>query len=179
MNYSAIAVRYSKALFSLATDKGKLKEVQKDVVLIKSVCETEADFKNFLDFPVIKVSKKISVFSEIFGDKIDPLTMEFLKLIVNNKREPYLLSICFAFLHLYKEEQGIKTLHFTSAEKIDENVKAKIINIVKNHYKAEIELEEKTNKDLIGGFILRVNDEQFDASVATHLKRIEKELINN
>ncbi len=177
MNYSAIAVRYSKALFSLAMDKGKVNEVREDILLIKSVCETEPEFINLLDFPVVKASKKIRVFKEIFGSKINPLTLEFLTLIANNKRESFLLQMCYSFLYFYKDAQGIKTVNFTSADAINQNLKTEIVNLVRKYYKAEIELEESINEELIGGFVLRVDDEQFDASVASHLKNIEKELI--
>lgn len=179
MNYSAIAVRYSKALFTLAEEKGKLTEVQQDIELIKSVCETNNEFKNLLDFPIVQASKKISIFTEIFGKRVNPLTLEFLKLTANNKRESYLLPICYSFINLYKEKQGIKTVNFISVEGINENIKKEVIKLVKNSYKADIELVEHTNEQLIGGFVLRVDDEQFDASVANHLRNIEKELINN
>jgi len=178
MNYSAIAVRYSKALLSLAEEKGILNEVQKDISLIQSVCKTEIEFIRLLEFPVIPASKKISIFVEIFENKINALTLKFLKLIANNRRESQLYPMTFAFLNLYKEKQGIRTVTFTSVEKIDDPVRKAIKDLVKKYYNAEIELIEETNKDIIGGFVLRVDDEQFDASVVNQLEKIKREFIN-
>ncbi len=178
MNYSAIAVRYSKALLSLAEEKGVLEQVQKDISLIQSVCETEDEFKRLLEIPVIPASKKIEIFTEIFKDKVDDLTLEFLKLIANKRREAFLYHMTHAFLSLYKAKQGIKTVTFTSTEEINDSVKEAISTLVKEHYNADIELIEQTNKDLIGGFVLRVDDEQFDASVTNQLEKIRREFIN-
>jgi F-type H+-transporting ATPase subunit delta len=178
MNYSAIAVRYSKALLSLAEEKGILDPVQEDISLVQSVCETEDEFKRLLEIPVIPASKKIEIFTEIFEDKINVLTLEFLKMIATNRRENFLYHMTHAFLNLYKAKQGIKTVTFTSVEVINDTERKVISDLVKNHYKADIELIEQTNKDLIGGFVLRVDDEQFDASVANQLEKIRREFIN-
>ncbi len=179
MNYSAIAIRYSKALFTLANEKNKLDAVYNDILIIKSVCETEKGFTNLLHFPVIKSSKKISIFNEIFANKIDALTLNFLKLIANNKREMYLLPMCQSFVELYKEQRSIKTVNFTSVSTVGDDIKNKIINLVKEHYKSDVELVEHTDDSLIGGFVLRIDDQQYDASVANRLKNIEHEFINN
>lgn len=178
MNYSAIAIRYSKALFTLAEEKHKLDKVYKDITLIKSVCETEKSFQNLLHFPIIKSSKKISIFNELFSNKIDSLTLDFLKLISNNKREMHLLSMCYSFINLYKDAKFIQTVHFTSVNKIDRSTKNKIIGMLKKQHKGYIELIEHTDDNLIGGFILRIDDRQYDASVANSLKNIEREFIN-
>jgi len=178
MNYSAIAVRYSKALLSLAEEKNILNEVQKDMSLIQSVCDTEHEFIKLLEFPVIPASKKIAVFVELFDKKINAVTLEFLKLVANKRRESYLPSMAYVFLKMYKEKQGIKTVTFTSVSKIDDAERASISEIVKKYYNADIELVEQTNEKLIGGFILRVDDEQFDASVANQLEKIKREFIN-
>lgn len=178
MNYSAIAVRYSKALLSLAEEKDILNDVQKDMSLIQSVCNTEQEFVRLLEFPVIPASKKISVFVELFEKRINPITLEFLKLIANKRRESYLPSMAYIFLNMYKEKQGIKTVTFTSVTKIDDAVRASISEIVKKYYDADIELIEQTDQQLIGGFVLRIDDEQFDASVTNQLEKIKREFIN-
>ncbi len=179
MNYSAIATRYSKALFTLSKQKGELENVYNDILLIKSVCETEQSFRSLLDFPVLKAAKKISIFNDIFADKVNGITLNFLKLTANNKRESHLLLMCYAFVDFYKKEKGIKIVNFTSVEKISDDIRTEIIAIVKKHYKSEIELVENTTDDIIGGFVLRVEDEQYDASVSSKLKNIERELIDS
>ena len=178
MNYSAIATRYSKALFTLAKEKDILSSIQKDMALIISICDEEIYFVQFLENPVLPYSKKIDIFNKIFKDKTDVVTLNFLKLIAKNRREQFLRHMAVNFLNLYKEFQGIKTIHFSSVEKISEMVKKEIKELVKSSFKAETEFVEKINEDLIGGFVFRIDDEQYDASVTNQLERIKREIIN-
>jgi F-type H+-transporting ATPase subunit delta len=46
-------------------------------------------------------------------------------------------------------------------------------------HKKEVELEEKVDKDLIGGFILNVGDRQIDASVKSKLKALKLKFSEN
>jgi len=179
MNYSAIAIRYSKALFALAKEKNILSDIKKDMALIVSVCDNEQYFNQFLENPVLAYSKKIEIFNIIFKDKTNAVTLNFLQLIAKNRREQFLKYMAIDFLNLYKEFQGIKTINFTSVEKISDAVKKEIKEIIKNSYKADTELVEKTNADLIGGFIFRIDDEQYDASVANQLEKIKREIVKN
>ncbi len=178
MNYSAIASRYSKALFALAKEKSILSNIQKDMALIISICDEELYFNQFLENPILPYSKKIDIFNEIFKEKADELTLNFLQLITKNRREQFLKSMAIGFIDLYKEFKGIKTIHFSSVEKINDIVKKEIKELVKTSFKAETELVEKINKDLIGGFVFRIDDEQYDASVANQLEKIKREIIN-
>jgi F-type H+-transporting ATPase subunit delta len=175
MNYSAIAVRYSKALFTLAQEKNLLDEIQKDISLIYSVCQDEPDFVRLLEFPVIQSSKKIEILRILFEDKIKPETFKFLQLVAQKRRESYLPAMAYAFMHRYKEKKGIKTVTFTSLGKIDEPTRQIVRDIVKKYYNADIELIELKDEKLIGGFILRIEDEQFNASVANQLEKIKRE----
>ena len=179
MNYSAIAVRYSKALFTLAIEKDVLEKVYDDMKMIYEVCETENSFMQFLENPIIAFSKKISIFENIFKSKINDLSLQFFSLITKNKRDQYLKAMAFEFIGLYKAKYGIKTVTLTSVSTIDKELKKKIKNIVQNQFKSEIELEENTDNELIGGFVLRIDDEQYDASVVSQLKNIKREFINN
>jgi len=179
MNYSAIAVRYSKALFTLAIEKDVLEKVYDDMKMIYEVCETENSFMQFLENPILAFSKKISIFENIFKTKVNYLSLQFLNLITTNKREQYLKTMAFEFISLYKAKHEIKTVTLTSVGTIDENLKNKIKDIVKNQFKAEIELVENTDNDLIGGFVLRIDDEQYDASVVSQLENIKRKFINN
>jgi F-type H+-transporting ATPase subunit delta len=175
MNYSAISVRYSKALFALALEKNLLEAIYTDILLIHAVCKDEPGFIRLLEFPVIPSSKKIEVFRLLFEEKIRPETFQFLKLVANNRRESYLPAMTYAFLNKYKNKQGIKTVTFTSVEKIDDTVRRLISEFVKKQYNAGIELVEQLDDKLIGGFVLRVDDEQYDASVANQLEKIKRE----
>lgn len=178
MNQSKITVRYARALFLLAKEKNMLDIVKEDMKLIFNVFQTINDFALLLESPIITISKKQNIIREIFKAKIHEISLSFLDLITKNKREIYIKDIARNFLNLVKKHKGIKTTVFTSAVSIDQSLRKHIIEQVKKSFNTEVELIENTDEKLIGGFILRVDDQQFDASISTKLKKIKHDLIN-
>jgi len=99
---------------------------------------------------------------------------------LQKNRESYLPEICSAFIKTYKEQKGIKTVHLTTASPATAEVKQSILDQVKKSggY-TQVELQEKVDPALIGGFVLQVDDKLIDASVAYDLKAIAKQFENN
>ncbi|MFN8258318.1 MAG: ATP synthase F1 subunit delta [Bacteroidales bacterium] len=174
MDYSAIAVRYSKALFTLAKEKAKLDKINQDFSLIYDVYKTEPEFVRMIQFPVIQASKKAEIIYILFSGKIDQLTLDFLNLLFSKKREAHLQAIILYFQKLFKEEKGIKSVKFTTVSALSESVRFSIREILKTKYGNQIEIVEQTDPALIGGFVLRIEDEQYDASVVKHLENIKR-----
>jgi len=177
MNYSAIAVRYSKALYALANERKLLDSVHEDMKMLYSVCRNEPEFIRLLEYPVIPSSKKIEIFRILFKDKVKPETFRFLEMVAANRRESYLPAIIHAFIDRYKTGKGIKTVTITTVDPIDDSVRKIIGDEIKRHYNSGVEFIEQQDEKLIGGFILRIEDEQYDASVASQLEKIKREFI--
>jgi F-type H+-transporting ATPase subunit delta len=178
MNESKISVRYAKALFQLGKEKQNLETLKADMALVAQVCETVGDFWLMVESPVVKTSQKRELVQQIFSRKVDQLILNFLDLVVQNKREIYLKDIARNFLSFCRKDLGIKSAVLTSAVPVEEAGKEKMIQFLREAFQADIELEEKVDKKLIGGFVLRVEDQQLDASVAQQLNRIRRELLN-
>lgn len=178
MDQSKINVRYAKAFFALAKDKGLTQELRKDAGLISSVCESSSDFKLLLESPVIKTSQKSEAIRRIFESSIHALSINFLLLIVENKRENYLPGIFRYLEDLYRHEEGIKSAVLTSAQPLNELLVNQIRQILEKEFKSKVELSQKVDEKLIGGFVLRVEDKQFDASLSTQLKKIREQLLH-
>ena len=177
MGQSAITVRYAKAFFSLAKEKNIQETLKSDIELIFSVCESSSDFILLLESPIVKTMKKVELFKLIFSDKIHNYTHNFLKLIAENKREAYIPGICMNFLSLTRKDQNIQTAILTTATEIEVNTVEKIKKTIEKNTGTQIELSTKINPNIIGGLILRLEDKQYDASVATQLKKIKKTLL--
>ena len=177
MDQSKINVRYAKAFFTLAKEKGLMVELRKDAGLIANVCSTSKDFNQLLESPVIKVSHKVKAIKTIFQGKVNELSVNFLVLITENKREKFIPGIFRNLEELYRQEEGIKTAVFTSAQTVDPSILAQIKQILEKEYQAKVEMSEKVDEDLIGGFILRIDDKQYDASISTQLNKIKEKLL--
>lgn len=176
MDTNKIGIRYAKALFLFAHEKGILDEVKKDIELIYASLKEIKEINKFLESPVVQVSKKKATVKKIFDTKITSNTINFLELIIENNREKHIESICRDFIAFYKEQKHIKTVLITSAIPLHKDTKNKITDILKKQLKSEIELSERVNERIVGGFVLHIDDIQFDASISTKLNKIKHEL---
>ena len=88
-------------------------------------------------------------------------------------------EIAKAFLSQYKLHKNILTAVFTSASGIDQTIKNKVLELVKQTTQGEVELVEKIDKNLIGGFVLTIGDKQVDASVSRQLNDLRKTFTGN
>jgi F-type H+-transporting ATPase subunit delta len=177
MSISAIRVRYAKAFFSLAKEKNMLDTLKTDIQKVFDVCTQSSDFINLLESPVIKTSKKAELITEIFKSEINTLTLNFLLLITNNKRESYIPGICRNFLDLSRIDQNIKSALIVTASEINTKTFDKIKNLLEKELNATVELTCNVEPEIIGGLILRVDDRQYDSSVATQLRKINQQLL--
>ncbi len=177
MDQSAITVRYAKAFFATAKEKNLVDTLKADIELVLDVCSNSADFILLLESPIVKTSKKAELITSIFKGKIHELTLNFLMLIGANKREEHIPGICRNFLTLTRKDQNIKSAVITTATEINKATIAKIELLMAKELDAKIELSSKLDPNIIGGLVLRIDDKQYDASVATQLKKIKQELL--
>ena len=175
-----LATRYAKSLLDLSIEKGQLEEVYADMLWLQSVSKSNRDFVNVLRSPVINGDKKIKILTAVAGDKFSKLTTAFNTLLVNKSRESNLPEIASAFISQYKDYKKIHTIKLITATPVSDAVRNAIVAQVKKTGGYEnIELEEKVDKNIIGGFVLQVGDKLVDASIAYDLKAIARQFENN
>lgn len=177
MNVSQISVRYAKAFFNLAKSKNSIDTIYKDVELILNVLENSKPLQIAFESPVIRTSKKLSVFSEIYKKHISELSYNFLKTIFENKREAYLKLILLNIISYCKSEKGIKKALLTTAVPISEKIKQELTKKINEGYQCDAELSEMIDEDIIGGFVLQIDDVQYNASLKLQLNNIKNKLV--
>jgi F-type H+-transporting ATPase subunit delta len=175
-----LASRYAKSLLDLSIEKGQLEQVFADMQWLQAVCRSNRDFVNLLRSPVINIDTKKRIISAVTTGKLSSLTMAFNALLITKGRESNLPEIVTSFISQYKDYKKIYTVKLTTAVPASEEVKDAVINQVKKTSGIEnIELEEKIDKNILGGFVLQVGDKLVDASIAFDLKEIAKQFENN
>lgn len=180
MSLSKLSARYARSLIRLAMERKKLKEVHKDMTLLNEICTTNRDFVLMLKSPIIKPDKKFKIIEMIFSDKVGEITMGFFAVTVRKRREQYLSHIAHAFVQQYNVLQGIKELSLTTAVAIDEDLKDRIKQMVKDVTQVkEIELETVVDKNILAGFILKFEDKLYDASAASKFDALAEEFNKN
>ena len=173
-----VASRYAKSLLDLSVEKGQLEAVYADMLYVKNVCEASKELITFSNSPIIKADKKVATLKALFESKVNALTIGFLTIVANKRRESVIPEMAQSFVELYRTQKNIYTAVITSANGLDATTKQQALDLVKSQLKGEVELVEKTNADLIGGFILRVGDKQIDRSVSRQLSSLKKQLTN-
>lgn len=176
MNESKISVRYSKALFDLALEKNILDSVSRDMLFISEICKLP-DAKELLASPVIEPSQKSNVLHKILEGNVEKATLSLIDLVIKNGRANFIPAITRVFVAKTMKYKGITKSTLTTAVEIDSKVKQQIIDMISVTFKTKVELEENIDPAIIGGFILKVDDNYIDGSVRNKLKKIKKELI--
>ncbi len=177
MNESKISVRYAKAFFGLAKEKGLLETIVNDVKLLNEV-QSDVNFRILLTDPVIRTSQKKEIFKNVFQGQIHELTLKFLYLMTENGREEYLPITLLNILSLYSKHSGIEPATITSTYELSPELRATLKLFIERHFKSKVELTEKIDESIIGGFIIRVGDKQMDSSVVRKLEDTKKALLH-
>ena len=177
MNESKISVRYAKALFQLGKEKNVLDTVVADMKLVDELCNTVKDFWLMVESPVIKTTQKRKTVKSVLENQIDAISLNFLDLVFQNRREIFIKDMVRNFLDLCRKDQGVVSAKLTTAVTLDEAGKSKLSEMLKKAFDSKIELEEVLDKDIIGGFVLRVDDKELDASVSNQLNQIKRALV--
>ena len=177
MNQSIISTRYAKALMMIGKENRCLETFKADVELINATIGENPMFRQILENPVIKPLQKRNVMAELLKDRVHPLTLNMINIIIHNRREFLLADVMRDFTDLYEKSKGIKRAHIVSATGMDEKSKQTLQQQLNTLFKADVQMTAETNPELIGGFIFRVGDQQYDASLSSALKRMHKTLV--
>jgi F-type H+-transporting ATPase subunit delta len=175
MEDSRIHKRYALALYQLAGELKQLDRVFDDMQIVAQTCLDSKELMRVLASPIIRDTKKGKILTEIFGSKICELSQRFINLIVVQNREISLPSIAIEYTQLVKDFKGIKTALLTSAQPLDTETRSKIIARLKEQTGCEVELIEKTDPNILGGFTLSLEGQLFDASIKNTMHRLRKE----
>ncbi len=178
MNDSLISVRYAKALFLLSKEKKEVDHVYEDMKKLSDYLKSSNELISLLESPVITPGNKKKAFSSVFKKQIHELTMNFLNVLIDNKREILLSAIARDYQDFYKAEKKIKSVTLYTAFKLTDDYLQKVKGILQKELDAKIEMKIRVRDNLIGGFILMVDGKMMDASVAHKLKEIKKKLLN-
>lgn len=176
MRTSRVAIRYSKALMSMAKEASKVDAIYADMAFISKTIQDSKDLELTLKSPIIKSDKKSAILNQVFSSNVSEISSKFIALVVDRNREDMIGEIANAFIMQYKKEMNIISAEVTSAIKLDEELRAKVLKIVKGEGTSEVELKEKVDPSIIGGFIIRVDDKQVDASIARKFADLKKNL---
>jgi len=174
---SRAAIRYAKAILDIAHDKGVASEVNNDMLSIASTARENAELREFLMSPTTSSEAKQGAMLEVFSG-INDVTTSLFRLLLENKRFEILASIATEYSKLFEEMNGVQIATVTTAIPMDEEMEAKVSAKILTFSNKKIVIENIVDPSIIGGFILRIGDQQYNASVANKLNDLKREFAN-
>ena len=178
MRGTRAAQRYAKAILSLAKDKNSAEAVNMDMHSIVKTVANSRDLENMLTSPVIKNSTKKNVLLEIFKD-LNAVTVGALDILLENGRINILHLVARQYIIHYNSMNNVQLATVTTAIPLDAALEKVVLAKVKELTGSDATLKNVVDDAIIGGFVLRVGDLQYDASVARNLSRLERQLKDN
>ena len=169
-----VAKRYAKALLDYAIENQKEELLFREISSVVEVIHENPDLKALLHSPIVKTEVKQRVLQEIFAEHISELQVLFT-ILFQNKRISDLYAIAREFVEQYNEYKEKIVIHLTTAVEASDKLKEEFVA-------KAVALSGKRNKidpSIIGGFILRINDLQYNASISYKLQAIQEQFKEN
>ena len=172
------AIRYAKAVLSLATENNTADAVNTDMELIKNTVAESKDLKDMLYSPVIRSSVKKAALLEIFKNA-NKATVNLIDVLIANKRTSLLPEVACSYVTLFEQQKGNQIAEVTTAVPLTKELEEKVLAKVKELTGKEAAITNIVDESILGGFILRVGDTQYNASIANQLNKLKREFTIN
>ncbi|MGV7106591.1 ATP synthase F1 subunit delta [Flavobacterium sp. U410] len=177
MAESRAAIRYAKAIIDIAQGNNNSDKVLADMNTIVAAAKESKELKLFLESPIVNGQTKESALVEIFASA-QPETKALFQLLKDNKRFGILVSIANQYEVLYNEVNGIENAVVTTAVPLDAVLESKVLAKVATFSSKKVNITNVVDPAIIGGFVLRIGDKQYNASVANRLQQLKREFSN-
>lgn len=174
-----VSLRYANSLMDISVENKSVERVSKDMELVLSAIYSSNDLRRLLEDPVIRSEKKQSILEEIFEKKVSEESLNFMKFIVDKHREEFLGNIIEKFLELRDAQLGIINVDVKTAFEFSEDQKLKLKNKLEKIFDKQVRLKFSIDKEIIGGFVAKINDTIYNASTKHQLEQLKKEFFKS
>jgi len=171
-----VAKPYARALYEAAVEQDELESIVSDINQLQDVIDQSEEFSEFISTPLLSPQFKSDTFQQLFSGTMHSLTINFLKLLAQKQRERFLIAIMDVFSAIVDEAAGRIVAKVKTATPITEDQEQRLIDQLSTYLGKQVRLETETDEQIQGGFIVQVDDTVFDASIATQLQRLKRQL---
>lgn len=178
MSGTRAAIRYAKAVLALAQDQNTAEVVNNDMSLIANTIEGSKELKDVLYSPVISADIKKSALLAIFPN-VSTNTTNLVNTLITNSRLDIFGDVAAKYVTLYNEALGNEIATVTTAIALSGDLETKVLAKVKELTGKNVTLTNVIDETILGGFILRVGDLQYDASISNQLNKLKREFTLN
>lgn len=172
------AIRYAKAALSLASDQKAAEAVNNDMIAIAKTISNSEELDQVLKSSVVKTEVKTAALSKIFP-KLNKISSDLFNVLIDNKRIGILGDVAQKYTELFDVLNDKEIAQVTTAIPLTKDLEKKVLTKIKELTSKAVELENIVDESIIGGFILRIGDKQYNASVQNKLNRLKREFSIN
>ena len=180
MDNGLIPHRYAKALYKFATDHESAEAIYEEMKRVISSFEQNPRLLKVLGNPFVGDKEKYELLKAAAGDKVEDGFLGFVKLILEKRREEYALQMALAYRDIYRKANKISQVKIITAVSLPEAEMEKLRNLVASSFKdTKLEFSKQINPDIIGGFIIDVDDSRMDASISNEIEQLRLNLLSH
>ena len=173
-----VARRYAEALFELAEENDILSDMYTEIFDLKNIIKENNGLYDVLRSPFVKSDEKKQVIDAIFGGQVSEYGLNFLKVLVDNQRITELEGIVAAYRGLFNDKNGIAEGTVTTVVALESEKILELEQKLSAIYNKKVKLENIIDKDILGGVLVRIGNEEIDGSVKSRLNDLKNSLSN-
>ncbi|MGE5353305.1 MAG: ATP synthase F1 subunit delta [Acidobacteriota bacterium] len=172
-----ISNRYANALLQLASEKDLFQQISSDMETVYGTIRGSREFQVMLTSPIVKTNDKEQVLLKVFENRIGRDSLNFLLFIVRKNREDLLFNIIRQFLNLRDQKLGIVNAEVISASEFSDEQKSKLTKKLEEYTRKKVRLSVQVDRNLLGGFIVKIEDTVLDASLNHQLELLKEQFM--
>ena len=168
-----VSKRYALAIYDFATENDEVFEVFEVLNLLLEHIKNDEDFKKFLKDPVIDKEEKKKLINHIYSD-VNKQSLKILDYLVDKDRLLHIKEIYEEYSKIYYEKHKKLIVTAIFPKELTEAQKEKLTQNLKKLKGKDVVIHYRIDESLIGGGLIRINDEVIDGSIKTQLNSIKR-----
>ncbi len=172
MEETGVAIRYALAIYDIAVENNKVREVYETLDSIMNLYEKDKEFKNLMLHPLIKREEKIKIVENILSNA-DEISKHIIDYLIDKDRIYIIRFILAEYLKIYYKDNNEIAVTAIFSKMISENQRKKLLEKLENKTGRKVVLDIKIDESIIGGGIVRINDDIIDGSIKRQIENIK------
>jgi F-type H+-transporting ATPase subunit delta len=165
-------------LIDLAKEQNSLEVVKGDISAFQQTLNSSVALQNLLKNPVVNQGDKIAILRKLFAQSFNKTTMSFFEIIVRKNRSSILETVANAFIDQFNEHNNIISATVKTAQPIDDRITTEVMQFIQKQSGKKVALTKIVDPSLIGGLVIQIGDNLYDASIAGKLNKVKQNLLN-
>ncbi len=179
MSVSDIARVYASSLIDIGREKNILPDIEEEIKFLADLFTEDGEIRQFFSSPGIPKESKKDFVAKVFKGRLSETIMDFLNVLIDNDRQSSIVDIHRAVIVLMDEVNKRQRVTVISSASLDSALKNKLTAKLKDYLKKEIILNEETDKSILGGIIIKIDDLVIDGSLSKDLRNIANNMLNS